>query len=138
MKSGGSSGAPPNIPQPQGANVTPYGQSPAHFNPQFRSYLPEDTMASAQLGDPVRQEYGDRTPLLEQQQSAPMGVAPSSSSGMSSSMKNFRAELMLRAERDKYLKYTNRESARGGSQAMGSFGSGGNSGGTGTKGGGLY
>jgi hypothetical protein len=41
---------------------------------------------------------------------------------MSSSMKKFLAELMIRAERDKDLARINKESASGGSKASGSFG----------------
>ena len=151
MKSGGSSGAPPNIPQPQGANVTPYGQSPAHFNPQFRSYLPEDPMASAQLGDPVRQEYGDRTPLLEQQQQANVVKPPvTDATGMRAllakmlmqherqrsdaldggyfSGTNAQRQAILRANR-RYPSGGSGDRASGGSAASGSFGGGGGSGG---------
>lgn len=58
------------MPQPAG-NQTPYGFA-SQFNPQYSSFLPSDPMASAQLGDPTRQEYAAATPLLEQQRAAPM------------------------------------------------------------------
>lgn len=72
MKSGGSSGKEPkNNPQPQGAPVTPYGQS-TPFNPQYQSILPSDPLQTAQLGDPTTTESGPETPLLAQQQAVPM------------------------------------------------------------------
>jgi hypothetical protein len=49
-------------------------------------------------------------------------AAASSSDGISSSMRKFLAEMMMRAERDKYLSRVNKESASGGSKASGSFG----------------
>jgi len=122
-------------PQPVG-NVTPYGGA-TPFNPMFTSYLPpEGSTASAQLGDVPRQELGPRTPLLQQQEAAPATMDRASGSGISTGMRKLLAELMLRADQKKYLARINKESAGGGSQARGSFGPGGNSGGT--KGGGLY
>jgi len=137
MNSGGSSsGRAPVQPQPQGSQTTPYGNA-TPFNPMFTSYLPpEGSTASAQLGDVPRQEFGAPTPLLRQQQAAPMVADKAGAGGISSSMRRMLAEMMVRAERDKYLARINKESAGGGSQARGSFGPGGNSGGT--KGGGLY
>jgi hypothetical protein len=73
--------------------------------------------------------------LLQQQEAAPMMADRAGAGGMSSGMRRMLADLMLKAERDRYLSRINKESAGGGSQAMGSFGAGGN---TGTKGGGLY
>jgi hypothetical protein len=74
MKSGGGSGPPPDASTPQGS-TTPYGQA-SYFNPNYQSFLPTDPMASAQLGDPTRQEYGASTPLLQQQQATPMAGPP--------------------------------------------------------------
>jgi hypothetical protein len=58
------------MPAPQG-NQTPYGRA-SEFNPQFTSFLPQNSTAPAQIGDPSRQEFGTPTPLLEQQRAAPM------------------------------------------------------------------
>ena len=51
--------------------TAPYGQS-SQFNPKYTSFLPEDPMMSAQVGDTPRIEYGQPTPLLEQQQAVPI------------------------------------------------------------------
>jgi len=69
------------MPQP-GGNQTPYGQA-SQFNPQYSSFLPQDQMASAQLGDPTYQQYGAPTPLLQQQQAAPI-AAPQQGPDMNS------------------------------------------------------
>jgi len=58
MKSGGSSSAPKSNPQPTNSTTTAYGNA-TPTNPAWTSYLPEDTMASAQLGDPSVQRYAD-------------------------------------------------------------------------------
>lgn len=129
MKSSGSnsSGATNANYNPTNNTTTPYGQA-TPTNYQWQSFLPESGTASAQLGDAAVQRYADgstapsatSTPLLPAADTA--APVTSDSGGMSSSMKNFLAELMLRSERDKYLKYTNKESASGGSRASGSFG----------------
>jgi hypothetical protein len=127
MKSGGSSSSDRNTAQPANSTVTAYGNATA-ANPYWASVLPTDPMASAQLGDPSVQRFADNTvatpELIAAQEATPIpnAVASSSNSGMSSSMKKFLAELMIRAERDKDLARINKESASGGSKASGSFG----------------
>lgn len=81
MKSGGSSSGkgPKNDPVPQGAPITPYGQS-TPFNPTYNSILPDDPLQTAQLGDPMQSETGAATPLLEQQQATTMTQTPTSTS----------------------------------------------------------
>jgi hypothetical protein len=94
MKSPGSSGSAPNIPQPQG-NVTPYGQS-SRFNPQYQSFLPEGgNDITAQLSDPVRMEGGPPTPLLQQQEATPVAAAPID---QSNDLKKLLSQLMMRGQ----------------------------------------
>ena len=90
MKSPGNSGPPPDMPSPQGQQ-TPYGFA-SQFNPQYSSFLPADPMASAQLGDPTRQEFGAPTQLLEQQRAAPIAGPQASAGGQD--LKKMLASLM--------------------------------------------
>ena len=115
------------------------------FQPQFTSYLPQDTTASAQLGDPARQLYSDgaaAAPLLPAQDVA----APATSSN-SADLKAMLAKMLMQHERQRsdaldggYFSGTNAqrqailranrrypsggsgESASGGSKASGSAG----------------
>jgi hypothetical protein len=127
MKSGGSSSAPKTTAQPTNSTTTAYGNA-TPTNPAWTSYLPSDTMASAQLGDPTVQRYSDGSEapstatLLPATDATASTTTASSSDGISSSMRKFLAEMMMRAERDKYLSRVNKESASGGSKASGSFG----------------
>jgi hypothetical protein len=72
MKSGGGGGSgPSNDPTPNihavadENGVTPFGQA-TRFNPQYTSFLPGNGQV-AQLNDPSRQEFGQNTALLAQQ-----------------------------------------------------------------------
>ena len=99
MKSPGGSNTPPDMPEPSGPRAQ-YGQA-SQFNPQYASFLPQDPMASAQLGDPVTQQFGAPTPLLQQQQAAPM-VAPPQGGGVND-LKTLLASLMRGRQQDQNM-----------------------------------
>ena len=109
MKSPGGSSTPPNMPEPQGPRAQ-YGMA-SQFNPQYASFLPQDPMASAQLGDPTRMEYGAPTPLLQQQQAAPMAGPPQGTSP--NDLKGLLASLM-RAQPQQRGRYLGGSGSHGG------------------------
>lgn len=87
------------MPEPQGARA-PYGQA-SQFNPQYSSFLPGDPNASANVGDPTRMEYGAPTPLLQQQQAAPM-AAPQQGADMNSLRTMLASLAKVTPQRDKH------------------------------------